>query len=66
MKRIAAIHAYDRFEDVVVSFRVREYESYGDLEGDVVEAGTVSFPSTGEDGAARWLRDALVALAETL
>lgn len=57
---------YDMFESVVITFRVREYDSYQSSEGLLVEEGSITVLGIGEEDAARWLRDALVALAETL
>lgn len=57
---------YDMFESVVITFRVREYDNYQSSEGLLVEEGSITVLGIGEEDAARWLRDALVALAETL
>lgn len=66
MYRSATIAAYDCLEEVFVTAQVRTHDVYA--EGSPTDYLTVSVQvkGTGEQSSARWLRDALVALAETL
>lgn len=66
MYRTATMAAYDVMDQVFVTATVRTYEANGEGfdSAEFVTATTV--PSTGEDDTTDWLRDALIALAETL
>lgn len=66
MYYIASIHAYDAMGSVIVGGEVREYTGAPGAEGVQVWTGSVRLDGVGEDHATRWLRDALVGLAETL
>lgn len=62
----ATIHAYDCLDSVVVTARIHTFDR--DTSGTTLgsEALKVQVRGSGEDDSHRWLRDALVALAETL
>ena len=66
MYRTATVAAYDVMGDVFVTASVRTYEANGtNFDSSEFHCAT-TVPSTGEDDTEDWLRDALVALAETL
>jgi len=66
MYRTATMSAYDMLDHVFVTASVSRYEA----DGAGFERGTftasVQVRGVGEDSDSRWLRDALIALAETL
>lgn len=66
MQRIAAITAYDCLGNIQIGARIRSYDSFDEGGGtlELIQAQVVQ--GTGEDDPKRWLRDVLVALAETL
>lgn len=66
MQRIATVAVYDALDQVVISAHVREYD--GMLTARNADTWSVSTQvrGSGEENGTRWLRDALVALAETL
>lgn len=66
MYYIASIHAYDAMGSVIVSGELREYTGAPGSEGVQAWTGSVRLDGVGEDDPRRWLRDALVGLAETL
>lgn len=66
MYHIASVTAYDALDQVVVAGRIQTFRE--DFSGSLAseQSFRCQFDSTGEDDAKVWLRDALVALAETL
>jgi hypothetical protein len=61
----ARITAYDLMETVTITALV--WRGQDDYDGEpLTRTFSCTFNSTGENDRARWLRDALVALAETL
>ena len=66
MYYIASIHAYDAMTSVIVGGEVKEYTGAPGSEGVTVWTGSTRLEGVGEDDPLRWLRDALVGLAETL
>lgn len=66
MYRTATIAAYDVMDTVFVTATVRTYEANGEGFDSIELTTATTVPSTGEEETAEWLRDALVALAETL
>lgn len=64
--RNATISAYDSLTEVVVVAVVRTKDEYGMGDAHRTTTASVQFRGSGEENDARWLRDALVALAETL
>lgn len=63
---IATIRIYDLMGTVSVGGVVREIDPLSDAAPETVLSASVQVSGIGETDAARWLRDALVALAETL
>lgn len=66
MYRTATIAAYDVMDTVFITATVRTYEANGEGFDSVEFTSATTVPSTGEADTAEWLRDALVALAETV
>lgn len=66
MYRVAMVHAYDAMDAVVVSAHVRESEGVPGEQLEPALTVSITVRGTGEPEVAVWLRDALVALAETL
>lgn len=66
MHRTASISAYDVLGDVWVTGTVVTRDGLTDSVSDHRLTVSVQVKGTGEGDTARWLRDALVALAETL
>lgn len=66
MYRTATMAAYDVMGNVFVTASVRTYEPNGQDFDSSEFTCAATVPSVGEDETADWLRDALIALAETL
>lgn len=66
MYRTATVAAYDVMDTVFVTAKVQVYEPDGEGFERRELACATSVPSTGEEEDRDWLRDALIALAETL
>lgn len=66
MYRTATMAAYDVMDQVFVTAQVRTYEPNGEGFDSVEFVTATTIPSEGEDVTREWLRDALIALAETL
>lgn len=66
MIRNASIHAYDVLDEVWVHALVQTREPDGEGFTSRTSTASVQVRGTGEDDDRAWLRDALVALAETL
>lgn len=66
MHRTASISAYDVLGDVWITATVTTRDGFSDAVSDHRLTVSVQVKSIGEGDTARWLRDALVALAETL
>ena len=62
----ASVNAFDAMDTVTVAAVVRARADDQSNEVVAVETFVATFPGTGETDTRRWLRDALVALAETL
>lgn len=66
MYRVAMLHAYDALDSVVIACQVKATAG-GPSDGLEPElACSVTIQGIGDENPATWLRDALVALAETL
>lgn len=65
MHFVASITAYDCLETVVISARVLNYDAQRETPEHEFTCGTAVL-GAGEGDGRKWLRDALVALAETL
>lgn len=65
-QRVASIQAWDMMDQVVIKAHVRTYEGPSEHLAEEPISVSAQYDSTGEDDAHRWLRDALIALAETL
>lgn len=66
MWRNATVTAYDCLQDVVISATVHTADGASVSAPARVMTASVQVRGTGEESDARWLRDALVALAESL
>ena len=66
MQKLLSIHAYDSFENVQVTARIREYSDRDDMRGTLALALETQLASAGEDDPREWLKDVLVWLLETL
>lgn len=66
MYYLARIHAYDALGSVIVAAELKESTGAPGSELRVILTTSVRLEGVGEDDPARWLRDALVGLAETL
>lgn len=66
MYYLASINAYDAMGYVVVAAAVRASTGAPGSDLEVVLATSTRLDGVGEDDPRRWLRDALVGLAETL
>lgn len=66
MYRTATMAAYDVMDQVFVTAQVRTYEPDGASFTSREFHCATTVPSTGEEEDTDWLRDALIALAETL
>lgn len=66
MYYIASIHAYDAVGYVIVGAQVKESTGAPGSVLEPVLSVSTRLDGVGEDDPARWLRDALVGLAETL
>lgn len=66
MYYLASMHAYDAMGYVVVSATVKESTGAPGSALQAILSVSVRIDGVGEDDPARWLRDALVGLAETL
>lgn len=66
MYRTATMAAYDVMDRVFVTAIVRTYEANGEDFDSTEFVTATTFPGAGEDDTTVWLRDALIALAETL
>lgn len=62
----ATITAYDTMERVHITANVYAYDGVNMAQAQNVYHTSVTVQGRGEDDSRRWLRDALVALAETL
>lgn len=66
MYRVASIHAFDVMSEVHISAQVRLYEGDPERPSVVEFSCATTVDGVGSSEGAVWLRDALVALAETL
>lgn len=66
MYYLASVHAYDAMGYVIVSAQLKESTGAPGSELRDVLTTSTRLDGVGEDDPARWLRDALVGLAETL
>ena len=66
MYRVATVSAYDMLDQVHATATVSRYEADGAGYERGVFTASVQVRGIGEETDARWLRDALIALAETL
>lgn len=66
MYRTAYLSAYDVLDEVWVHAQISTREFDGDGIATRTSTASVQVKSTGEDNDRAWLRDALIALAETL
>jgi len=66
MYYLARVHAYDAMGYVVISAELKESTGAPGSELHTVLTTSTRLDGVGEDEPARWLRDALVGLAETL
>ena len=66
MQHLATVHVWDLLDKVVISAHVRLYLPDGTSEAGRTWSDTIRMDSTGEDDEQEWLKDALIALVETL
>lgn len=66
MYRTASIAAYDVLDQVVVAATVMTYEGFSEEDACSILRTSVQVRGAGVETDHQWLRDALVALAETL
>lgn len=66
MYRTANAAAYDVMDQVFISVTVQTYEPNGEIFERSESTWATTVPGTGEESESEWLRDALVALLETL
>ena len=66
MYYLASLHAYDAMGYVIVGASVKESTGAPGSALEVVFTTSTRLDGVGEDDPRRWLRDALVGLAETL
>ena len=65
MQHIATVHMYDVLDQITVSAMVREKDAF-ESDWETVVSVTVGVTSDGESEPQRWLREALIALIESL
>lgn len=66
MQHVATVHAFDVMTEVRTTAVVRRYDGMRRDASDIVFECTTTFPGTGESDPIEWLKDALIALLETL
>lgn len=66
MQHLATVHIWDMLDQVVISAHVRLYLPNGVTEPGRQWSDTIRIKSEGEDDEQEWLKDALIALIETL
>jgi len=65
-QRILTMTCWDVMDRVFVTARVREYDGNDPTAGETVLDRSTTVEGTGEDDVEEWVRDALVAMIETL